>query len=93
MPLSVEERKKLDELGVYNVQLKLQYAGPGEGSVVPGLLNGMVLRGDVERWLAEKNAQADKLQSQTLAWTKRATWAGLGAIAIAIIIALGQKYG
>jgi hypothetical protein len=37
MALSDADRAELNRLGIENVKLKLSYAGPGGGSVVPGL--------------------------------------------------------
>jgi hypothetical protein len=95
MALSQEQRAELDRLRLYNVQLRLQYAGPGPGSIVPGLLDGMVLRGDVEEWIAKRNETADRLQSQTLWWAKAAAWIagliGLAGIVVAVLIAIIHK--
>jgi hypothetical protein len=90
MTLNADQRKKLDLMRVSAVRLKLQYAGPGEGSVVPGLLDGMVLRGDVEGWLAEQDDRADQLQANTLWWAKAATVVGVifGLLGIVVAIAI-----
>lgn len=59
------------------------------------LLDGMVLRGDVEEWIAERNAAADRLQSQTLWWAKAAAWIagliGIVGIVVAVLIAVNNK--
>jgi hypothetical protein len=91
MVLAVETRRELDRLGTDNVTLKLQYAGPGRGSVVPGLLDGMISRGDVEDWLAERSREATKLQSDTLWWAKAAAWIAGISILVSVLVSLIGK--
>ena len=99
MPLSANDRAELDRLGIENVRLKLAYAGPGAGSVVPGCGPGFgMTRGNVEEWLAEQLALAEKRDRQRFetirGWTIAAAVAGIvaavgGAIAaIASVIAI-----
>jgi hypothetical protein len=92
MALSETDRAELNRLGIDNVRLKLAYAGPGPGSLVPGLGPGYgMTRSDVEDWLAERSRADAKQQSDILRWAKAATWlAGIG-IVVAIIIALLGK--
>jgi hypothetical protein len=88
MALSDADRAELNRLGIENVKLKLSYAGPGSGSVVPGLGPGFgMTRGDVENWLAEQDREAAKRQVDTLWWAKAATWIGAVGILVAIAIA------
>ena len=66
MPLTPEQRAELERLTVSYVRQQLPYAGPGPGSVVPGLGNGMMLRADVAGWVAEKDEEQAQLQASTL---------------------------
>jgi hypothetical protein len=86
MTLSVADRAELDRLGIENVKLKLGHAGPGSGSVVPGLGAGFgMTRGDVEDWLG--GPRGTKQRVDTLWWAKAATWIGAVGILVAIAIA------
>jgi hypothetical protein len=92
MPLTFEQRKECEHLGPDNVRRQLAYAGAGAGSIVPGLGDGMMLRGDVQEWLAEierKNTEEQKqATANTLFWAKVAAWAGIIGIVVTIVIAL-----
>jgi|SRR6516162_303283 len=65
---------------------------PAPGAVVPGLGNGMMLRGDVAEWVAEKDRELQRAQTQlqesTLLWAKVAAWVGVAGTVVAIIIAV-----
>jgi len=81
--LNLNQTRELERLGI--VRQKLRYAGAGQGSIVPGLGDGKMLRGDVEDWLAEKDnavrKRAEKLQEYTLRCAKAAAWiAGAGIV-------------
>jgi len=92
MALSETDRAELNRLGIDNVRLKLAYAGPGPGSVVPGLGTGFGLtRSDVENWLAERSRADAKQQSDILWWAKAAALIGGIGIVVTIIIALLGK--
>jgi hypothetical protein len=83
--LSFDQIRELERLGIDNVRQRLRYAGAGPGSIVPGLGDGRMLRGDVEDWLAGKDKalreRAEKLQEDTLWWAKAAAWiAGAGIV-------------
>ena len=56
----------LNKLGASNVRPRLQYAGAGSGSAVPGISSPDPSRIDVEEWLAEKDRETSKLQADTL---------------------------
>jgi|SRR5262249_50846960 len=99
MPLTPEQRAELERLTVSYVRQQLPYAGAGPGAVVPGLGNGTMLRGDVAEWVAEKDRELQRAQTQlqraqaqlqesTLFWAKVAAWAGVAGIIVAIIIAV-----
>jgi hypothetical protein len=62
MALTPEHRAALDGLAVEDIRRQLAYAGPGRNSAVPGLGDGMMLRGDVEDHLFERQKTADKAQ-------------------------------
>jgi hypothetical protein len=88
MSLSLSDRTELDRLGIDNVRLKIAYAGPGPGSVVPGLGPGFgMTRSDVEEWLAEQSRDASRLQLNILWWAKAAAWISLFGIVVAMVIA------
>jgi len=54
MSLSESDLAELRQLHPKIIEAKLQKAGANPGAVVPGLGNGMMLRGDVEAWLAQQ---------------------------------------
>ena len=62
MALTPAQLAAVEVLNVEDLRRRLAYAGPGRGSVVPGLGDGMILRGDVEDWLAEHGKKAGKAQ-------------------------------
>jgi hypothetical protein len=90
--LTNEHRAELERRGPRNVRLRLRYAGPGSGSVVPGLGDGRMLRSDVEDWLFDKEIEASQkslqVQEDTLRWAKLAAWIGVAGILVAIVIAV-----
>jgi len=93
--LTSDQVRELERLGVDNVRERLRYAGAGAGSIVPGLGDGKMLRGDVEVWLAEQDKaarkRAEKLQEDTLWWAKAAAWlSGVGIIVGAIVSFLAR---
>jgi hypothetical protein len=51
MPLSPEQRAACERAGVEEVRAKMAYAGPGDGAVVPGLGDGLIIRKDVACWI------------------------------------------
>ena len=95
MPLTFDQARELERLGMDNVRERLRYAGASPGSVVPALGDGKMLRGDVEDWLAERDKalreRAEKLQQDTLWWAKAAAWvAGAGIVVGAIVSFLAR---
>jgi hypothetical protein len=60
MALTPGQVRELERLGVDNVRERLRYAGPGGGSIVPGLGDGKMLRSDVEGWLEGQDKAARK---------------------------------
>ena len=95
MALTSDQVRELERLGVDNVRERLRYAGAGAGSIVPGLGDGKMLRGDVEVGLAEQDKaarkRAEKLQEDTLWWAKAAAWlSGVGIIVGAIVSFLAR---
>jgi hypothetical protein len=87
MPLTAEQLDMLDKLGPSNVRERLQYARAGGTSVLPG----PVPHSDVEDWLAKKDREASKLQTDTLWWAKAAALIGLGGIIVAVLVAVFGK--
>jgi hypothetical protein len=62
MPLSESEQAELKRLSPRIVEAKLQKAGASPYAVVPGLGNGLMLRGDVEDWLAQQYRRSSRLK-------------------------------
>src|SRR5262249_30432656 len=93
MSLSDADREELERVGPENVRSKLAYSGTGRGATVPGLGKGMMLRGDVEDWLAERVRESAKLEADTLFFTKAAFWIGGLGLLVAIIIAQFDRLG
>jgi hypothetical protein len=75
MPLTPAQLAMLNKLGAANVRPRLQYAGAGSGSAVPGISSPDPSRIDVEEWLAEKDREASRLQADTL-WYAKARFGG-----------------
>src|SRR5262249_27279333 len=92
MSLSDADREELERVGPENVRSKLAYAGTGRGATVPGLGKGMMLRGDVEDWLAERVRESAKLEADTLFFTNAAFWIGGLGLLVAIIISLLDRF-
>jgi hypothetical protein len=92
MPLTFDQQRECERQGPDNVRRQLAYAGANPGSVVPGLGDGTMTRGDVQEWLAEierKSAEEQKeATASTLFWAKVAAWAGIIGIVVTIVIAL-----
>ena len=88
MPLSDADFEELELLRPDYVRSKLTLAGAGLGATVPGLGNGMMLRGDVEDWLAERDRESDKREADTLFFNKAAAWMAGLALVVATVFAL-----
>jgi hypothetical protein len=90
MPLTPEQRAELEELGPATVRIKLIQPGPGKGAALFGFKSegGLLTRGDVEDWLAEKHIEELTVQSNTLRWAKIAGWAGIVSVIATVLIGL-----
>jgi hypothetical protein len=88
MPLSDADSEELQRLAPDKIRSKLASAGAGRGTTVPGLGDGMMLRGDVEDWLAERDRESAKREADTLFFNKAAAWMAGLALLLATIIAL-----
>ena len=88
MPLSDADFEELELLTPDYVRSKPTFAGAGLGATVPGLGNGMMLRGDVEDWLAERDRESDKREADTLFFNKAAAWMAGLALVVATVFAL-----
>ena len=64
MPLTPSQLVILNKLGAANVRPRLQYAGAGSGSAVPGISSPDPSRIDVEEWLAGKGSRSIKVASR-----------------------------
>jgi hypothetical protein len=95
MPLTPAQVDMLNKLGAPNVRRRLQYAGAGSGSLVPGLSSPDPSRIDIEEWLAQRDREASKLQTDTLWYAKAAFWGtisvGIAGIIVTIFAALFGK--
>src|SRR2546421_3381665 len=58
MALRPDQDAELRRLTVEGIRQQLTYAGPGRNAVVPGLGDGMMLRGDVEEHVAKRERKA-----------------------------------
>ena len=88
MPLSDADSEELERLAPDKIRSKLASVGAGRGATVPGLGDGMMLRGDVEDWLAERDRESAKREADTLFFNKAAAWMAGLALLLATIIAL-----
>ena len=88
MPLSDADSEELERLAPDKIRSKLASAGAGRGATVPGLGDGMMLRGDVEDWLAERDRESAEREADTLFFNKAAAWMAGLALLLATIIAL-----
>src|SRR5262245_60211709 len=85
MALSEEQHRELDRLTIENVRLKLAYSDAEPGAVVPRLGDGMIVRGDVEDWLAEMARLEAKERAATLRWARIAGWAGIVLVSLTVL--------
>jgi hypothetical protein len=97
--LTYEQRAELEALGIETVRAKLGQPGPGRGANLYGFKTGVeggaLMRGDVEDWLAEKNAEQTREHANevrvlkaTLGWAKVAGVASIVG-ALAAVMAIG----
>jgi hypothetical protein len=68
--LSPAQRATLDGLRSEDLRQQLNYAGASMGAVVPGLGDGMISRGDVLAYLAERDKREAKSQRRRDTWQK-----------------------
>jgi hypothetical protein len=81
----------LEHLGAASIRFKLTQHGSGRGASISGFKCGDITRGDIEDWLAEKNAEETAQQSAILRWARIAGWAGIVSVvltAIGIVISI-----
>jgi hypothetical protein len=84
--LTPEQRAELEHHGAPSIRLKLTQYGVGRGAAISGFKCGDITRGDIEDWLAEKNAEETAQQSAILRW---AMIAGVAGIVSVILTAIG----
>jgi hypothetical protein len=82
MALRPDQDAELRRLNVEGIRQQLTYAGPGRNAVVPGLGDGMMLRGDVEEHVAKRERKA----------TRRLIWTNTALAIIGIVIAILAYY-
>jgi hypothetical protein len=86
MPLSPEHRAFLDQKGLEAVRVKLGAYGPGSEVQVGFSRDVIIVRADIEQWLAEKNAAMERREAAVLRWARIAGVAAvLGLIATVVI--------
>jgi hypothetical protein len=81
MALTPAHRAALDSLSREDIRRQLGYAGPGMGSVVPGIGDGMALRAVVLEYLVER----DEKEERPL--RRRQKWA-IGIAAISLFVSI-----
>jgi hypothetical protein len=89
--LTPEQRAELERQGAASIRFKLMQHGAGRGASISGFKCGDITRGDIEDWLAEKNAEETAQQSAILRWARIAGWAGIVSVvltAIGIVISI-----
>ena len=94
--LTAEQKAELEHHGAASIRFRLIQHGTGRDAAISGFKCGDITRGDIEDWLAEKNAEESGQQSAILRWARIAGWAGivgviLTAIGIVISIWLSAK--
>jgi hypothetical protein len=82
MALRPDQDAELRRFTVEGIRQQLTYAGPGRNAVVPGLGDGMMLRGDVEEHVAKRERKA----------TRRLIWTNTALAIIGIVIAILAYY-
>jgi hypothetical protein len=73
--ISPANRAILDGLRSEDLRQQLNYAGSSLGSVVPGIGDGMILRGDLLTYLAERDKREGRSQRRRV--TRQKIWIGL----------------
>jgi hypothetical protein len=91
MALTPEQRAELESYGPDLVRVKLLAGGPGGSAAIPGFktgapgaLGGILIRSDVEGWLAEKHIEEAAMQRSTLTWAKIAGIAAIFGVIVGI---------
>ena len=89
--LTTEQRAELEHHRAASILFRLTQHGTGRDGAISGFKCGDINRGDIEDWLAEKNAEEAVQQSATLRWARIAGWAGIVSViltAIGIVISI-----
>ncbi len=106
MPLTDNQLAELEKLGVRAVLLRLENSGTGRGATMQHMASGIMQRGDVEDWLAQRTREEAEQQAETLRfaklaaeqqivavrWAKIAGWAAGLSIVVSVFIA-GLQWG
>jgi hypothetical protein len=79
-------RLELERHGLKKVLKKLARAGFGPGALVRGFNCGIMDRGFIEDWLAEKERQDVEEQRATLLWAKVAGFASILVVGMVLLI-------
>jgi F0F1-type ATP synthase membrane subunit c/vacuolar-type H+-ATPase subunit K len=95
MALTPAQRAALDSLRTEDIRRQLSYVGPGTGTVVPGIADGMIFRNDVLAYLAQRDEQTAQVQRHRDFRQKLAIWVsvaglivGMAGVIAGIILAL-----
>jgi hypothetical protein len=77
-------RVALDSPSTEDIRRCLSYVGAGAGTVVPGIADGMIVRGDVLAYLVERDEQTAQVQRRRDFRQKLAKWVGVAGIIVGI---------
>jgi hypothetical protein len=83
MALSPDHRAAVEKLGVENVRRLLAYA---PGAVVPGIGDGMALRGDVQDWLFEQEGRTARAPRRRDFWQRVGIAVGATGIGVSALV-------
>jgi hypothetical protein len=84
MALTPAQRAALDSLSTEDIRRHLSYVGPGTGTVVPGIADGMIVRSDVLAYLVERDEQTAQVQRRRDFRQKLAKWVSVAGIIVGI---------
>ena len=82
MALTPSQQVALDSLSTEDIRRQLSYVGPGTGTVVPGIADGMILRSDVPAYLVERDEQTAQVQRRRDFRRTLAIWASVAGIIV-----------
>jgi hypothetical protein len=84
MALTPAQRATLDSLSTEDIRRHLSYVGPGTGTVVPGIADGVIPRSDVLAYLAKRDEQDAQVQRRRDLRQKLAIWISVAGLIVGI---------